>query len=198
MTGIGWFRYGLLLSALLSAGGNAWAMAKPPTPPMTVQFPPTFKWCMATAAYQVEGNDVNSDWWDWEQTPGHIAHGDKSGLAADEWDLLPTDIGLMKDLGVNVYRFSVEWAKIEPVEGQYDEAAIDHYANEVKLLNDAGITPFITLHHFTMPRWLRAKGGWEWDGSADAFEKYTAPRLFEDRSEEFATGRRSMNRWFMY
>ena len=148
-------------------------MGKPPTPPANVQFPSAFKWCVATAAYQVEGNDVNADWWDWEQTPGHIANGDKSGLACDEWNRISEDIGLMKDLGVGVYRFSVEWAKIKPTEGQYDQEAIEHYASEIQQLTAAGIAPYITLQHFTLPRWLRAKGGWEWEGAPDAFERFT-------------------------
>ncbi len=139
----------------------------------TVRFPSTFKWCVATAAYQVEGNDVDSDWWAWEQTPGHFANGERSGLTCDEWNRVAEDIAMMKDLGVQVYRFSVEWAKIEPVEGHYDDAAIAHYQDEIRQLKDAGIAPFITLEHFTLPNWLRAKGGWEWDGSADAFDRYT-------------------------
>lgn len=169
-----WLQALLTLLTLSSVSGSAWAMGKTQPPPDSkIQFPSTFKWCVATAAYQVEGNDINSDWWDWEQTPGHIANNDKSGLACDEWNRLPEDIGMMKDLGVGVYRFSVEWAKIEPVEGQYDAAAIAHYQDEIRQLADAGITPFITLHHFTLPRWLRAKGGWEWEGAPDAFEQFT-------------------------
>jgi beta-glucosidase len=147
--------------------------AQAATAPRTVEFPQNFKWCVSTAAYQVEGNDSDSDWWDWEQTPGHIANGDKSGMADDEWNRVSEDIGLMKQLGVGVYRFSVEWAKIEPVEGNFDPDVIAHYQDEIKQLQDAGITPLITLHHFTLPRWVRAKGGWEWDGSADAFARFT-------------------------
>jgi beta-glucosidase len=137
-----------------------------------VHFPPDFRWCVSTAAHQVEGYNSNSDWWDWEQTSGHIDHGDKSGAACDEYNRVGEDIGLMKDLGVSTYRFSVEWAKIEPVEGQYDADVIAHYRNEVQDLERAGISPLITLHHFTFPRWLRAKGGWEWNGVDRAFAKY--------------------------
>ena len=137
-------------------------------------FPPGFHWCVSTAAHQIEGGNVNSDWWDWEQVPGHIANGDTSGKACDSWNRVSEDVQMLKDLGVDTYRFSVEWAKIEPVEGQYDKAAIAHYADEVNQLKRAGISPLITLQHFTMPRWLRQKGGWEWPGSEGAFAKYTA------------------------
>ena len=81
---------------------------------------------------------------------------------------------MLKDLGVDTYRFSVEWAKIEPVEGQYDAKAITHYRKEIDRLKRAGIAPMITLQHFTMPRWLREKGGWEWVGSEGAFTKFAA------------------------
>lgn len=139
-----------------------------------IQFPPGFHWCAATAAHQIEGGNINSDWWDWEQVPGHIANGDKSGAACDSWHRVSEDIALLKDLGVDTYRFSIEWAKIEPVEGQYDPAAIAHYKSEVDQLKKAGISPIITLQHFTMPRWLRAKGGWEWAGAEGEFMKYAA------------------------
>jgi beta-glucosidase len=137
-----------------------------------VQFPQGFKWCVATAAHQIEGDNVNSDWWDFEQIPGHIDGGQTSGKACDSWNRGSQDIDAMKYLGVSTYRFSVEWAKIEPVEGTYDQGAIEHYAEEVRNLRAAHIDPFITLHHFTLPRWVRAKGGWEWDGSTDAFARF--------------------------
>jgi beta-glucosidase len=138
-----------------------------------MQFPKGFQWGVATAAHQIEGYNTNSDWWAWEQTPGHIANGDKSGAACDSWNRVEEDIGMMKQLGVTAYRFSVEWAKIEPVEGQYDQAVIEHYRHQVELLRAAGIAPMITLHHFSFPLWLSAKGGWEWTGVADAFAAYT-------------------------
>ena len=139
---------------------------------LSVHFPQNFRWCVASAAHQVEGGDTNSDWADWEQVPGHIKNGEKSGAACDEWNRVAEDIGLMKNLGAGVYRFSVEWSKIEPAENQYDTNAIAHYQHEVELLQNAGMEPLITLHHFTLPRWLRAKGGWEWDGSGEAFSRF--------------------------
>jgi beta-glucosidase len=136
-------------------------------------FPPGFRWCVSTAAHQVEGYNTESDWWDWEQVPGHIKNGDKSGPACDHWNRVSEDIGLMKDLNVTTYRFSIEWAKIEPKPGEWNQEAVDHYKDEIAQLRAAGIEPMITLQHFTFPRWVRAQGGWGWSGIADAFARYT-------------------------
>jgi beta-glucosidase len=137
------------------------------------QFPPDFRWCVATAAHQIEGGNVHSDWWDWEQQPGRIRNGERSGAACDHWNRLEEDVGLLKQLGVRQYRFSVEWARLEPEPGVVDAAAVAHYRREVELLEAAGIEPLVTLHHFTFPRWVRAKGGWEWEGVGEAFERFT-------------------------
>jgi beta-glucosidase len=137
-----------------------------------VKFPDGFQWCVSTAAHQIEGYNVNSDWWDWEQIPGHIANGDKSGAACDSWNRVSDDVAMLEHLGVQTYRFSVEWAKIEPEEGRFDQSAIDHYRDEVDQLRAAGISPMITLQHFTFPRWVREKGAWEWDGFSDAFSNF--------------------------
>ena len=139
-----------------------------------VSFPPGFEWCVSTAAHQIEGGNVNSDWWQWEQTPGHIRNGQKSGAAVDHWNRVGEDIGLIQDLGANAYRFSVEWAKIEPTEGVIDATAVQHYHDEVALLRERGISPIITLQHFTLPQWVVGKGAWEWDGMPEAFARYTA------------------------
>lgn len=154
----------LLIYALILFSAPAYAV--------DMSFPLGFQWGVATAAHQIEGYNSNSDWWAWEQVPGHIANGDKSGAACDDWNRVDEDVGLLKQLGVSGYRFSVEWAKIEPVEGQYDPAAIAHYRHEVELLQANGIAPLITLHHFTFPRWLAAKGGWEYPGVVQEFTNY--------------------------
>jgi beta-glucosidase len=155
----------LFILGLISATQNARADGS---------FPKNFQWCVSTSAHQIEGNNINSDWWDWEQIPGHIANNEKSGAACDSWNRVDEDLDMLKDLGVQTYRFSVEWAKIEPEEGQFDQTAIAHYQNEVALLKSAGISPMITLQHFTMPRWVRAKGAWEWDGFPAAFANFAA------------------------
>ncbi len=140
-----------------------------------------FLWGTATAAHQVEGGNIHSDWWDWEQLPGKIKNGERSGDACDHWNRFGEDLDLMRELGVNAYRFSVEWAKVEPRLGEIDRGAVDHYRKVVLLLLDAGIEPIITLHHFTSPKWFAEKGGWEWtrapgnpvgDAAAAAFGGY--------------------------
>ncbi len=137
-----------------------------------VSFPKDFKWCVATSAHQIEGGNSNSDWWLWEQTPGHIKNGDVSGATTDHWNRVDEDVQLMKSLGIRQYRLSIEWAKVEPKEGEWDKSVIEHYRNELASLKAAGIEPMVTLHHFTFPQWAAAKGGFEWDGVGPAFGKY--------------------------
>lgn len=140
----------------------------------TVTFPPGFRWCVATAAHQIEGGNDKSDWWAWEALPGNVKNAERSGAACDHWNRVDQDVALMKDLSVGTYRLSVEWAKIEPTEGQYDPAAIAHYRKEIETLVANGIEPMVTLQHFTFPKWIADKGGWEWPGIPEAFAKYTA------------------------
>lgn len=120
----------------------------------------------------MEGNNINSDWWDWEKIPGKVKNNEHSGIACDHWGKFEEDLELMKKLGVNAYRFSVEWAKIEPREGEIDRTAVAHYQKVVHLLEEAKIEPLVTLHHFTSPRWWAEKGYWTWDGTPKAFGGY--------------------------
>lgn len=135
-----------------------------------VEFPKDFLWCVSTAAHQIEGDNFGSDWWEWEQRPGNSP----SGKACDHWHRVKEDTQLIQQVGAKAYRFSIEWARIEPSEGVIDSAAVAHYQEEVELLEQAGIIPIITLQHFTFPLWVSQKGGWEWDGLPDAFQRYTA------------------------
>jgi hypothetical protein len=121
---------------------------------LPVVFPRGFLFGTATSAHQIEGGNSNNDWWDFENQPGTIKNGDHSGTAADAWNRIPGDIALMKSIGANAYRFSIEWSRLEPQEGTYDQAAFDHYQNELRQLHAAGITPMVTLLHFTLPKWL--------------------------------------------
>lgn len=148
-------------------------MAKRESKVERLMFPEGFRWSAATSAHQIEGGNDNSDWWDFEARPGAIKRGERSGRACDHWNRLEQDIGLLKALGLNHYRFSVEWARIEPVEGQFDQDVLDHYERELTLLREAGIEPLVTLHHFTLPRWVAAEGGWSWPKVAKAFERYS-------------------------
>ena len=138
-----------------------------------LSFPKDFKWCAATAAHQIEGNNKNSDWWLWENQSGTIKNGDNTEIAADHWNKLKEDIDLLGQLNLNTYRLSIEWAKIEPTQGQWDPEAVAHYQTEIRMLSDAGIAPLITLQHFTLPQWVAQNGGWNWNGIADAFAKYS-------------------------
>lgn len=138
----------------------------------TLSFPPDFQWCVATAGHQVEGDNVNSDWWAWEQLPGKIANGEKSGKAAYHMERLKEDVGLMKDFGVKTYRFSIEWSRIEPKEGEFDQAAVDYYRHELQLLKKAGISPMVTIHHFVQPQWFSASGGFRRADSPELFLRY--------------------------
>lgn len=132
-------------------------------------FPPGFLWGAATSAHQVEGNNVHSDWWTWEQT----GHGkDRSGLACDHYHRYAADFDLAASLGHNAHRFSIEWARLEPQEGQWDDAALQHYVDVVQALRRRHIEPIVTLHHFTTPQWLAAQGGWENAKVIEAFARY--------------------------
>ncbi|MBI3556372.1 MAG: glycoside hydrolase family 1 protein, partial [Deltaproteobacteria bacterium] len=161
----------LLLTLVLTTVSNAMAPKRIAGP---VTFPKDFKWCVATSAHQIEGGNSNSDWWDWESTPGHIKNGDRSGRAPDHWDHLEEDVGLLKDLHVGEYRFSVEWAKIEPQQGVWDMQVVEHYKTELALLRSAGVEPMVTLHHFTLPRWFAQLGGWESAQAPELFARYAA------------------------
>lgn len=126
----------------------------------------------ATAAHQVEGGNIHSDYWAQE----HMVHTDflePSGDAVDHYNRYGEDIRLMADAGLNAYRFSIEWARIEPQEGCFDEAQIDHYRKVIHCCRENGIEPIVTLHHFTSPKWLISKGGWESDETPGYFARYT-------------------------
>jgi beta-glucosidase len=142
------------------------------TPTPAPVLPTNFRFCVSTAAHQVEGQNFNSDWWQWEQVPGHIKNGDTSLVATDSWNHVAEDIANMKSLDVDTYRFSIEWAKIETAPGQFDEAILDRYLSFIDQLKAAGIEPMVTIYHFTLPLWVSSQGGWEWDGIADAFDVF--------------------------
>ena len=143
-----------------------------------IHFPNSFAWGTATAAHQVEGNNTNNNWYDWEHqldenNQPRIHNGDKSILAADHWNRYPDDIKLMKDLGVNHYRFSIEWSKIEPQNGNYNVESIQHYRDLCDSLIKNNITPVVTLHHFTHPTWFEKLGAFEKKENIDHFIEYS-------------------------
>src|SRR5512133_2138818 len=135
------------------------------------QFPKGFLWGTATAAYQVEGNNINSGFWLAEHVPGSM-FSEPSGDACDHYHRYTDDIALLADLGFNMYRFSVEWARIEPEEGEFSQAELEHYRRMLIACHEHGLLPMVTFHHFTSPRWLISAGGWENPATADRFARY--------------------------
>jgi beta-glucosidase len=131
-------------------------------------FPDGFIWGTATAAHQVEGGNWNNDWWAWEHTPGSGCT-EPSGDACDQWHRYPEDIARLAEWGFNAYRFSIEWSRIEPELDMWSTAAIDHYRQVCECCLAAGITPMVTFHHFTTPRWVAHLGGWCDPDTADRF-----------------------------
>ncbi|MBP7689103.1 MAG: glycoside hydrolase family 1 protein [Thermoflexales bacterium] len=138
---------------------------------MTYSFPKNFLWGTATAAHQVEGNNVNSDGWLLEHLPDS-PFAEPSGDACDHYHRYPEHIALLAQLGLNAYRFSIEWARVEPEEGYFSRAELDHYRRMLATCREHGLTPFVTLHHFTSPRWLLASGGWESDATPAKFARF--------------------------
>jgi beta-glucosidase len=134
-------------------------------------FPSGFLWGSATAAHQVEGGNTNSDWWAWEHTEGTPAR-ESSGDAIDHWNRYDQDFALLASLGQNAHRFSFEWARIEPADGEFSTAALDHYARVLDSLRTHEMTAFGTLYHFSLPRWFAERGGWLASDALDRFGRY--------------------------
>jgi len=161
------------------AAATAGAMALPGaaraaaavSPAFNPAFPKGFLWGAATAAYQVEGNNVNSDVWAMEHAHPTV-YMEPSGDAANSFALWPTDLDLVKSLGLNSYRFSLEWARIEPAKGQFSMAMLDHYKAMIEGCRARGLVPVVTFNHFTTPVWFAAQGGWSNPESPSLFARY--------------------------
>ena len=138
-----------------------------------MKFPDHFLWGASTAGHQVEGGNVNADIWPLEWAPNSLFK-EPSGDACDHYHRYAEDIALMADLGFNAYRFSLEWARIEPEEGYFSRAALDHYRRVLGSCLDHGITPVVTYCHFVTPRWFAADGGWTGDAAVDRFARFAA------------------------
>lgn len=134
-------------------------------------FPESFLWGAATAAHQVEGGNTNSDWWSFEHAPFTAAR-ESSGDGIDHWHRYADDLALLASLGHTAHRFSVEWARIEPAEGEFSTAAIRHYRDVLDEVHANGMVAFVTLHHFTLPAWFAARGGWTAPDALHVFERY--------------------------
>jgi beta-glucosidase len=133
------------------------------------RFPEGFLWGTASAAHQVEGDNRNTDWWEFEQQPGRIAGGDTSGIANDSYHRYREDFALLREMSQNAHRLSIEWSRIEPSQGEFDSRQIRHYRDVLGEMREQGLEPMVTLHHFTSPLWFVRKGGWTSAGSAHAF-----------------------------
>jgi beta-glucosidase len=134
-------------------------------------FPDKFLWGCATAAHQVEGNNVNSDYWVMEHLPQSMFK-EPSGDACDHYHLYAQDIAMLADLGFNTYRFSIEWARIEPEEGFFSNAELDHYRRMLEACHEHHLTTMLTYYHFSLPRWFAVKGGWQQEKAADQYARY--------------------------
>ena len=125
----------------------------------------------ATAAHQVEGNNIHSDYWAQEHME-YTSFNEPSGAACDHYNRYEEDIRLMAEAGLNAYRFSIEWARIEPQPGVFDENEIAHYRKVLECCHANGVEPIVTMHHFTSPRWLIEQGGWEAEATVERFARY--------------------------
>jgi len=131
------------------------------------EFPKNFYWGAATSAHQVEGNNHN-DWTEWEKETNHPI----SGRACDHYNKFREDFDIAKNLGHNAHRFSIEWSRVEPEEGRFNEKEIEHYRQVIAALRERGIEPFVTLWHWTLPTWIAKQGGWENKKTIDDFARH--------------------------
>jgi beta-glucosidase len=132
-------------------------------------FPDGFVWGAATAPHQVEGNNINSDFW---VSEGLVPGMERSGDACDSYHRYPEDMRLLAEAGLTAYRFGIEWARIEPEPGLISRAHLAYYRRVIDTAIELGLTPVVTLHHFTNPRWFAAEGGWMGERAIDRFRSY--------------------------
>lgn len=132
------------------------------------KFPQNFLWGAATSSYQVEGNNLNADWWHWEKKAGK----QNSGLACRHYDLFEQDFDLAASLNHNALRLSIEWSRIEPEEGKFCQAELEHYLEVIASLRRHKLEPIVTLHHFTNPQWFAKIGGWLDSRAIGYFKRY--------------------------
>ncbi len=134
-------------------------------------FPPGFRWGVATSSHQFEGDNLNNQWHAWEQT-GHVKPGEICGKAADWWEHAEQDFDRARQMGLNSLRLSLEWSRIEPRPGTWDDAAIARYRQMLQGLRDRDLEPLVTLHHFTNPLWLEERGAFLAPDAVERFERY--------------------------
>jgi len=135
-------------------------------------FPPGFLWGVASAGHQNEGDNVHSDTWFLENVEPTVFRA-PSGRACNGYELWAGDVDLAIAMGLNAYRFSVEWARVEPVEGEFSDEALAHYEAIVDRCLAHGLAPVVTLNHFTSPHWFAKRSGWLDPEAPDLFARYT-------------------------
>jgi beta-glucosidase len=136
------------------------------------RFPPGFHWGSSMSAHQVEGGNRANDWWRFEQQPGAIRGGATSGDACRHWERFDEDFARARAYGHTMHRLSLEWSRLEPAPGVHDPAAVAHYHEVLASLRRHGLTPLVTLHHFTNPLWIADAGGWEERATLDRFDAF--------------------------
>ena len=136
-----------------------------------LKFPKNFLWGAATSAHQVEGENINNDWWRWEQL-GKIKDGSVSGRACDHYRLFENDFKMARELEHNIHRLSIEWSRIEPLPGKWNLEEIDHYRKVLDSLKENNMKAMVTLHHFTNPLWFADLGGWKNKDAAFYFSRF--------------------------
>ena len=160
-----------VLASSLPIGATALSAQTQPPKSAAAGFPPGFLVGGGDRRLPGGGHNINSDLWLVERLP-HSMFKEPSGDACDQYHLYEQDITLLADLGFNAYRFSIEWARIEPEEGAFSRAELEHYRRELEVCHARGITPLVTYYHVTMPRWLAYRGGWENPQSVEWFARY--------------------------
>jgi len=134
-------------------------------------FPKDFMWGTSMSSHQVEGNNILNDWWAWEHK-GKVLNRQISGDACNHYYLYKRDFEMMKNMHHNAHRLSIEWSRIEPNEGEFNKEELRHYRKVIQELVNLGITPIVTLHHFTLPYWFAKKGGFLQVDARKIFERY--------------------------
>ena len=153
-----------------------------------LEFPSDFIFGSATAAHQVEGNNVHNDWWAHEHAPDTNAI-EPSGIACDHYRRFADDFRLLQALGQRAHRLSIEWSRIEPEEGRIQTAEIDHYRAVLGTLRELEIEPWVTLHHFTLPQWFAQRGGFARVENVEIFQRFVerVARAYGDLVERWCT-----------
>ena len=159
-------------------------------PEATYRFPKGFLWGSATSSHQVEGHQTNNNWCAWENEQGRIFNGQRAGAACDWWNgRWKEDLSNAANNGQNSHRLSIEWSRIQPTPDHWDASAIDFYREMLKGAHLLGLTPLVTLHHFTDPLWIYEAGGWEDDATIHYFAAFVrkAAAAFKDLTNLWIT-----------